>query len=190
MQQDIAAILQCAHLSHCDVCIRHEFTYEKSLQECESVRDQARERERERERACVCVRKCELKVNSTVSAFIVQTIQKVSSNFDVLFASLILLLLLLLLQWMNSYKVYHEKKFWERKWEKGRRLGENYLRSPVRLHEAEVWKRLAGNCWGKIILNEGAAVVAQLVERSLPTPKVRGSNPNIGEVLSTNCTFK
>ena len=51
MQQDIAAILQCAHLSHCDVCIRHEFTYEKSLQECESVREIARERERE----SVCV---------------------------------------------------------------------------------------------------------------------------------------
>ena len=32
-----------------------------------------------------------------------------------------------------------------------------------------------------------AVVVAQLVERSLPTPEIRGSNPNIGKVLSTNC---
>ena len=30
-------------------------------------------------------------------------------------------------------------------------------------------------------------VVAQLEERSLPTPEIRGSNPNIGKVLSTNC---
>ena len=30
-------------------------------------------------------------------------------------------------------------------------------------------------------------VVAQLVERMLPTPEIRGSNPDIGEVLSTNC---
>ena len=26
-----------------------------------------------------------------------------------------------------------------------------------------------------------------MVERSLPTPEIRGSNPNIGKVLSTNC---
>ena len=32
-------------------------------------------------------------------------------------------------------------------------------------------------------------VVAQLVERSLLTPEIRGSNPNIGKVLSTNGTF-
>ena len=30
-------------------------------------------------------------------------------------------------------------------------------------------------------------VVAQLVERSFPTPEIRSSNPNIGKVLSTNC---
>ena len=34
-----------------------------------------------------------------------------------------------------------------------------------------------------ILLN---LVVAQLVERSLLTPEIRGSNPVIGEILSTN----
>ena len=29
-----------------------------------------------------------------------------------------------------------------------------------------------------------AVVVAQLAERSLPTPEIRDSNPNIGKVLS------
>ena len=33
----------------------------------------------------------------------------------------------------------------------------------------------------------GAVVVAQLEEGSLPTPEIRGSNPDIGKVLSTNC---
>ena len=33
-------------------------------------------------------------------------------------------------------------------------------------------------------------VVAQLVERSLPTPEIGGSNPDIGKVLSTNCTLE
>ena len=33
-----------------------------------------------------------------------------------------------------------------------------------------------------------AVVVAQLVERS--TPEIRGSNPNIGKILSTICTLK
>ena len=37
------------------------------------------------------------------------------------------------------------------------------------------------------IQDQKAVVVAQLVERSLPTPEIRGSNPNIGKVLSTNC---
>ena len=32
-----------------------------------------------------------------------------------------------------------------------------------------------------------AVVVAQLVERSLMTPEIRGPNPNIGKVLSSNC---
>ena len=38
-------------------------------------------------------------------------------------------------------------------------------------------------------LNRWAVVVAKLVERSLPTPEIRGSNPNIGKLLSTNCTL-
>ena len=33
-------------------------------------------------------------------------------------------------------------------------------------------------------------VVAQLVERLLPTPEIRGSNPNIGKVISTNYHVK
>ena len=32
--------------------------------------------------------------------------------------------------------------------------------------------------------------MAQLVERSLPTPEVPGSNPDIGKTLSTNCTIE
>ena len=32
-------------------------------------------------------------------------------------------------------------------------------------------------------------VVAQLVERSLPTPQIRSLNPNMGKVLSTDCKF-
>ena len=36
----------------------------------------------------------------------------------------------------------------------------------------------------------GAVVVAQLVERSHLTPKIRGLNPNSGKILSTNCTVK
>ena len=31
-------------------------------------------------------------------------------------------------------------------------------------------------------------IVAQLVELSLLTPEIRGSNPDISEILSTNCT--
>ena len=34
-----------------------------------------------------------------------------------------------------------------------------------------------------------AVVVAQLVERSLTTPEIRGTNPDIGEILSTNSTI-
>ena len=33
----------------------------------------------------------------------------------------------------------------------------------------------------------GAVVVAQLVERSLPTPEVRGSNPVIGKIYIEHC---
>ena len=33
-------------------------------------------------------------------------------------------------------------------------------------------------------------MVAQLVERSLPTSDIRGSNPNIGKILPTNCALK
>ena len=32
-------------------------------------------------------------------------------------------------------------------------------------------------------------VVAQLVEGLLPTPQIRDSSPNIGKILSTNCTL-
>ena len=40
-------------------------------------------------------------------------------------------------------------------------------------------------------INESRAeVVAQLVEWLLPTPEIHGSNPNIGKILPTNCTFK
>ena len=35
-----------------------------------------------------------------------------------------------------------------------------------------------------------AVVVAQLVERSLPTPEIHGVNPDIGKILSTNCTIE
>ena len=35
-----------------------------------------------------------------------------------------------------------------------------------------------------------AVVVAQLVEQLLPTPDIRGSNPDIGKILSTNCTLE
>ena len=35
-----------------------------------------------------------------------------------------------------------------------------------------------------------AVVVAQLVERLLSTPEIRGSNPDIGKILSTNCTIE
>ena len=33
-------------------------------------------------------------------------------------------------------------------------------------------------------------IVAQLVERSLPIPKIRGLNPDIGKILSTNFTIE
>ena len=33
-------------------------------------------------------------------------------------------------------------------------------------------------------------VVAQLVERSLPTPEISDSSPDIREILSTNCTIE
>ena len=32
--------------------------------------------------------------------------------------------------------------------------------------------------------------MAQLLERSLLTPEIRGSNPIIGKILSTNCTIE
>ena len=35
-----------------------------------------------------------------------------------------------------------------------------------------------------------AVVVAQLVEPSLPTPEIRGLNPEIGKLLSTNYTIE
>ena len=33
-------------------------------------------------------------------------------------------------------------------------------------------------------------VVAQLVEQSLLTPEIRGSNPDIDKILSTNCSIE
>ena len=39
-------------------------------------------------------------------------------------------------------------------------------------------------------IRKWAVVVAQLVEQLLSTPEIWGSNPNIGKILSTNCTFK
>ena len=36
----------------------------------------------------------------------------------------------------------------------------------------------------------GAVVVAQLVERLLPTPEIRGSNPDIIKIVYTNCTIE
>ena len=33
-------------------------------------------------------------------------------------------------------------------------------------------------------------VMAQLEERSLPTPEIRGSIPDIGNFLSSNCTIE
>ena len=38
-------------------------------------------------------------------------------------------------------------------------------------------------------LTRRAVVVAQLVEPSILTPEIRGSNPDIGKVLSKNCTI-
>ena len=35
-----------------------------------------------------------------------------------------------------------------------------------------------------------AVVVAQLIEQSLPTPEIRGSNPDIGKILSANYTIE
>ena len=35
-----------------------------------------------------------------------------------------------------------------------------------------------------------AVEVAQWVERSLPTPEIRSSNPSTGKILNTNCTLK
>ena len=54
--QFVVWILQCVNLSDCDICMQHEFTYER----CVFVRErERRERERERERErrvqiCVC----------------------------------------------------------------------------------------------------------------------------------------
>ena len=35
-----------------------------------------------------------------------------------------------------------------------------------------------------------AVVVTQLIERSLLTPEILGSNPDIGKILCTNCTIE
>ena len=49
---------------------------------------------------------------------------------------------------------------------------------------------LPGTKLGKYLPLNGAVVVAQLVEWSLPTPEICGSNPVIGKILSTNCAIK
>ena len=46
---------------------------------------------------------------------------------------------------------------------------------------------LPGTKLGKYLPLNGAVVVAQLVEWSLPTPEICGSNPDIDKILSTNC---
>ena len=40
----------------------------------------------------------------------------------------------------------------------------------------------------KVLLMVG--LVAQLLEQSLPTPEIRGSNLDMVKILSTNCGFK
>ena len=42
----------------------------------------------------------------------------------------------------------------------------------------------------KELKNTLAVVVTQFAERSLLTPEVRGSNPDIGKILPTNCSIK
>ena len=42
----------------------------------------------------------------------------------------------------------------------------------------------------KVDLCKMGSVVAQLVEQSLPTPEIRGSNPDIGKILSANSTIE
>ena len=32
--------------------------------------------------------------------------------------------------------------------------------------------------------------MAQLIERSLPTPEIHGSNPKVGKIISTNCSVE
>ena len=47
------------------------------------------------------------------------------------------------------------------------------------------------NCTCVIKINKPwAMAVAQLVERWFLTPEIRDLNPNIGKILSTNCTIK
>ena len=35
-----------------------------------------------------------------------------------------------------------------------------------------------------------AVVVAQMVEQMLPPPEIRGLNPDIDEIVTTNCTIE
>ena len=54
-------------------------------------------------------------------------------------------------------------------------------------------KTTTKNCPGEDVINNHltwAVFVAQLVERLLPTPEIRGLNPDIGEILSANCTIE
>ena len=52
----------------------------------------------------------------------------------------------------------------------------------------------ASNCDDHLIVDKDrlvwAAVVALLVERSLTTPEIGSSNPDIGKNLCTNCTIE
>ena len=61
-------------------------------------------------------------------------------------------------------------------------LGRNQLPEKIEKSTDAAYERLALES----ILIGGAVVVAQLLERSLPIPEIRGLTPNIGKVLSTN----
>ena len=57
----------------------------------------------------------------------------------------------------------------------------------VELGSVENFHFLSRGNLSKKITRAWAMVVAQLVESSFPMPENRGSNPNIGKILSTNC---
>ena len=45
-------------------------------------------------------------------------------------------------------------------------------------------------CQRGLTILKRAVVAAQLVEQSLMTPEIASSNPDIGKILSTNCTIE